>query len=329
MRVGVARQRGFTLIELLVVIAIIAVLISLLLPAVQQAREAARRSQCKNQMKQLGLALHHYLETHGVFPPGTVGNQVFSSLTLPVNRIGWIPLLLPFLEQSALYNQMAPYMDGIGSISGSSPSTWPGGKTQLPFLKCPTDPNGNKTTGMGTAGSFSDRVFSNYAGCQGTEGTRISATGDATATKLDGMFFAMSKISLRDVTDGASNTLMVGEIRLTMDRPGVAYENGGADFRGYVWNIDGPTIWFTTKFPPNNLDPDRLHMCVQDDPQVPCTKMVNITSYTARLQSRSAHTGGAQFTLADGSVRFVSANSDATLFQALGSRNGGEVVGSF
>ncbi len=323
-------ERGFTLIELLVVIAIIAILVSLLLPAVQQAREAARRSQCKNQLKQLGLALHNYHETHSVFPPGTVGNKVFSDLNLPVNRIGWIPLLLPFLDQAALYNKVAPYMNGIGSVPGSSPTTWPETKTSpLTILQCPSDPNSKKRFGMSTSGTLVDRIFSNYVVCQGSAGTRITATADATGTKLNGMFFTMSKTKVRDITDGTSNTLMVGEILLTPDDPSAPYLNGGADFRGYVWNMDGPTTWFAAAFPPNSLEPDRFHFCVQNDRMNPCTKIPDIHGYTSRLHARSSHAGGVQFTLGDGSVRFISSSIDSELFKGLGSRNGGEVLGEF
>ena len=333
-----ARKSGFTLIELLVVIAIIAILVAMLLPAVQQAREAARRSSCKNQLKQLGLALHNYHDTHRVFPPGCIGPQVFSNLSAghpTANRISWIPLILPYIEQSAIYEAVVPYMNGTvaGQSPTSSPATWPNAKVEIPSLKCPSDPHGSKMQGLTTANALTERVFSNYVACQGSTGTRLSPTTvpsadppDPAGTRLNGMFFAMSRVGMRDVVDGTSNTIMLGEIRLVPDE-GTTYATG-ADFRGYVWNSDGPTTWFTTQFPPNNFEPDRFFFCVNTTLS-PCTKMPNVTGYTARLQSRSAHAGGAQFTLADGSVRFVSSNVNTELFRSLGTRNGGEVIGEF
>ncbi|UUO06430.1 DUF1559 domain-containing protein [Blastopirellula sp. J2-11] len=333
-------SQGFTLIELLVVIAIIGVLIALLLPAVQQAREAARRMQCTNQMKQIGLAMHNYFATHTVFPPGKCA-EVYSDLGAPPNpgpggRIGWLPLLLPFIEHSALYDQIRPYLIGTASDynPSGSPTNWPGAKTELPSFKCPSDPNGSKSLGLTTSGSLSDRIFSNYVTCQGSTGTRLKAadspTGenDATATRLNGMFYALSKTRIRDVTDGTTNTIMLGEIRLVEDDPSVGYPDG-SDFRGYLWNTDGPTTWFSTMSPPNTADPDRIYNCVRTDLAVPCSGQVNKTGYTARLAARSAHTGGVNLGAVDGSIRFVGNTIDLDLYHALGTRSGGETVPSF
>lgn len=322
-------QRGFTLVELLVVIAIIGILVALLLPAIQAAREAARRSTCTNHLKQLSLALHNYHDTHGVFPPGKIGPQVFNGLSVsdpPVGRIGWLPLLLPFVELSTIYDQVIPYMNGAAPDYNptGSPTNWPGAKDQITIFKCPSDPNGGKVTGLTTSGTYTDRVFTNYAACQGSTGTRVN--NDPSGLNLNGMFFTRSKISMRDVADGTSTTVMLGEIRIAPDS-GTTYDTG-VDFRGYVWNTEGPTIWFTTQYPPNNFEPDRFFRCV-DHVHVPCTKMPNTTGYTARLQSRSAHPGGAQIAMADGSVRFVSDSTDMDLFRALGTRYGNEVIGSF
>jgi len=336
MQVAVIRKKGFTLIELLVVIAIIAILVALLLPAVQQAREAARRSQCKNQLKQIGLALHNYLETHSVFPPGSLGREVYTitlgpGAHLPIERICWIPLLLPFLEYSNLYNGITPYMDGTAADFSptSSPSGWPGARTQIPLLKCPSDPNGGKANGLTTAGEFVDRVFSNYAVCMGSTGTRFAGPPvDATATNLNGMFYAMSKTRIRDVTDGTSNTLMVGEIRLTPDVQTGANDER-TDWRGHVWNHYGPNTWFSTQNPPNTRDPDRHVKCFENEPTIPCNKIPGATGNTSRLHTRSGHVGGSQVGLADGSVRFVSENIATPTFNALGTRGEGDLVGEF
>lgn len=332
------KHSAFTLVELLVVIAIIGVLIALLLPAVQQAREAARRMQCTNQMKQIGLALHNYLSTHTVFPPGKCA-EVYSNLGSspgPGGRIGWLPLLLPFIEYGTVYDQVTPYITGTApdlDLSGS-PTNWPGAKTQLPALKCPSDPNGGKVFGLATSGSLVDRVFSNYAACQGSTGTRLQAadspTGanDASATRLNGMFYALSKTRIRDVTDGTTNTVMIGEIRLVQDVPASGYPDG-ADFRGYLWNMDGPTLWFTMMYPPNTADPDRIMNCVKTYAAVPCSGQVNPTGYTARLAARSAHIGGANLGFGDGSVRFVSSTIDLAISRALGTRAGNEIPEPF
>jgi len=335
-------KKGFTLIELLVVIAIIAILVALLLPAVQQAREAARRSQCKNQLKQLGLALHNYLETHSVFPPGVVGSRQPVSGTDPngINsfvsqvagtRFGWISLLLPFFEQSVIYNQVVPYMDGKASDynPSSSPTSWPGAKTHLSVLKCPSDPNAGKKAGLNAAGQFSDRVFSNYVACHGSTGTSIpsGASTDYSGKNLNGMFYVISKTRMRDVTDGTSNTLMLSEIRLVQDQPNGVDDNG-ADYRGYVWNMLGATVLFSTQNPPNTRTPDRVSFAVVDDPLAPGFK-AGTGSVTFRLHARSAHVGGVHAALADGSVRFLSENVDIQTYQNLGSRNDGQVLGPF
>jgi len=334
MRAGSAHQRGFTLIELLVVIAIIAVLVSLLLPAVQQAREAARRSQCKNQLKQLAVALHNYLETHSVFPPGKVGGTLQSAGA--GTQIGWIPLLLPFIEQSGIYQQVAPYMDGTvpGQSSSSSPSTWPGAKTEISLLKCPSDPNAGKKSGLTTTGTMTGRVFSNYAACMGSNGSNgPPATGTAVydhlGLRLDGMFYVRSKIKMRDVTDGSSNTLMLGEIRIVPDRPDLAYTAGGADFRGYIWNMEGPTILFTALNPPNTRVGDRLWNIRTDDLTVPGIQATCSADCATRIHARSTHTGGVQVALADGSARFISENIALTTYQNLASRNDGNPIGEF
>ena len=196
-------RRGFTLIELLVVIAIIAVLIALLLPAVQQAREAARRTQCKNNLKQLGLALHNYHDTFLVFPPGQfqpLGTNVNSS----TNRSCWMQRILPYIDQATLFNTFATNMSGPAGFA----SNWPGANTILPALMCPSDPSSPKNA---TASGLANQGFSgNYSVCAGSTTFGVDGGGD----KLNGMFFCYSRTSIRDTTDGTSNTLLAGEILL-------------------------------------------------------------------------------------------------------------------
>ena len=137
-------RRGFTLIELLVVIAIIAILIALLLPAVQQAREAARRSQCKNNLKQLGLALHNYHDTFQVFPFGMINptnGDLPGSPRPPTDNTGWYPMILPYIEQGALYNA---FMEEQQNSARTGAIYWSRKESIVTMMMCPSDPAGPK-----------------------------------------------------------------------------------------------------------------------------------------------------------------------------------------
>ena len=314
---------GFTLIELLVVIAIIAVLIALLLPAVQQAREAARRTQCKNNLKQLGLALHNYHDTFLVFPPGQFqplatdrGGSTAFLLTAAVpgdstNRSGWMQQILPYIDQAPLYNKFAPYM------SGATPApyacVWAGADTILPALMCPSDPGGPKNA---TVPGNPQGFHGNYVVSAGSLPFGPAGGG----LKLDGMFFSYSRTSIRDATDGTSNTLLVGEILLAKD-----IDPSGHDLRGRYYNEYAGSTFFSSNLPPNTTIGDKVYnnYC-NPGPKRPCATTGDYVHY-----ARSEHTGGVQIVLVDGSVRFVSENIDLTTFRALGSRAGGEVVGEF
>ena len=191
--------RGFTLIELLVVIAIIAILIALLLPAVQQAREAARRSQCKNNLKQLGLALHNYHDTHRIFPFGYRTNPADPSNGNSDSWIGWGTMILPFVDQASLYNLLADndaFNCCVRWHQRAAITTEPGSKSVLPVFICPSDPMGGVNTDMNSHGK------SNYKG-----------VGDHMSN--DPYIFNSDVYSpgtrMRDIIDGTSNTAMVGE----------------------------------------------------------------------------------------------------------------------
>ena len=186
------RRSGFTLIELLVVIAIIAILVALLLPAVQQAREAARRSSCKNNLKQIGLAMHNYHDVHSALPYGFYsfeGDPNFSR-----NRDSWFQRLLPFVEQAALYDQ---YERSTG------PQVWSdaeAARTRIATYLCPSNPEYAYTTsGMGAY------FRGNYGANSG------SINGQGTTTSSNGLFFRNSRIRFADITDGTTNTILVGE----------------------------------------------------------------------------------------------------------------------
>ena len=182
-------RRAFTLIELLVVIAIIAVLIALLLPAVQQAREAARRTQCRNNLHQLVLAMHNYHDTHRCFPPGQVEAGGL--------QWGWGTLLLPFLDETALYNavnfDLPCYNSGMDSNYSNS-TVW---RRPLAQFQCPTDP-------IDGSGDYNNNAYSNYAGSGGDD-PRLGQF-------VEGLLFSNSSVRIRDVRDGTSQTLMFGEM---------------------------------------------------------------------------------------------------------------------
>lgn len=303
-----SKTRGFTLIELLVVIAIIAVLIALLLPAVQQAREAARRTQCKNNMKQLGLALHNYHDQCNIFPYG-----VRNTPTAVYHcRETWMQQVLPMIEQANLYTtyqaDTQPWiMDVIPAVRDRS----------IAAFQCPSDPSGPAKGGSGGYRSGADGFQGNYVMCIGKSQTYLVDNG--------GLFYWQSRTGLRDVTDGTSNTIMGSEVMIR----GAANTNSGwGEGGGYWGGGEGGGFGFTTQFPPNSSVTDQVYTCKSTTwPNAPCQNMV--TYSTQRNLARSYHVGGVHTVMADGAVRFVSNNIDTTLFQNLGTRSGGEVVGDF
>lgn len=304
-------RKGFTLVELLVVIAIIGILIALLLPAVQAAREAARRSQCSNNLKQIGLALHNYHDTFKFFP---IGNVV-RLRDMYGDGWTWHARILPFLEQGSLYDQVS---DVIGTDSGnynSAKQSLAGRDTVLTVFQCPSHPQGTINTGNGKYGY----QISTYNGVCGTTTFNDDQLDDATDVgyKGNGMFFMNSKVRIADVLDGTTNTFLVAEVE--------------DDF------LDGTTL-------PGS---DRKYCFAEDSDNNPPT---DISEYLIGMESNdpinknttdangftndgeyagSYHPGGAQFLLTDGSVRFVSETINMTTYQALATRGGRETVGDF
>ncbi|WP_339727431.1 DUF1559 domain-containing protein [uncultured Gimesia sp.] len=315
---SVRRSRGFTLIELLVVIAIIAILIALLLPAVQQAREAARRSSCKNNLKQLGLALQNYQETHSVFPPGGVIGPCAGNP--PVNLSGiqdcaggqslggnWLLYVLPQMEQTGLWDIAAPI------LSARDPLDYMNNKfghfTPVAF-RCPSHPvDRRKDVGFRALENMSR---GNYAANYGSGDLLDSYT-----SQNGGIFTINSSIRMTDIKDGSSNTVLVSEVQY---RDSVRTDSRGA----WVYSGMGGSA-FSTGRNPNSVIPDILDSC-SNSTELPCSTAIDGTQIAA---ARSFHVGGVQVCFADGSGRFISENISAEIWKALGTRIGGEVIGEF
>ncbi|EAQ79745.1 DUF1559 domain-containing protein [Blastopirellula marina] len=308
-------SRAFTLVELLVVIAIIGVLIALLLPAVQQAREAARRMQCTNNLKQLVLATHNYHDTHLVFPPGVVQNNIDAEFVNP--RLTWGIHLYPYLEAGNIYDQFDFNQSGIVWINTANS----GGPTRpvaqvLSMMQCPSDGVGADTY---EHPSFPGNVFArgNYAVFFGnlTKGdTRTLSANHLPAA------FGYRTVKMASIIDGTSNTMAFGEL----------LKGSGAisdSMVGSYWYDFPGAAWIFTREIPNTSVPDsiRSSSCgtAANKPELnlPCTG-VNGSGETAA--SRSRHPSGVEVGMCDGSVHFISETIGLEVWQALGSRAGSE-----
>jgi prepilin-type N-terminal cleavage/methylation domain-containing protein/prepilin-type processing-associated H-X9-DG protein len=310
-------RRGFTLIELLVVIAIIAILIALLLPAVQQAREAARRSSCKNNLKQFALALHNYHDVALSFPMGQNNYWRSDALGWGGNRAGYMQATLPYLEQGPLFNGFN-YATGLHACCDRA--GWPNVEQRVPTLMCPSDPFSGKNATIGATPANGQGFHGNYLGCFGntTYDDATAIRGGQYGTAANGVFYMVSRTRMRDLTDGTSNTLFLGEILIADDKT-------THDLRGRYYNTwDGNTL-VTTLLPPNPNVPDSTEYCDNGTPKVPCVSTLS----GGAVYMRSQHPGGAQAAFGDGSVRFISENISVNIMRAVGSRNGGETVGDF
>ncbi len=305
------RSRGFTLIELLVVIAIIAILIALLLPAVQQAREAARRTQCRNHLKQIGLAIHNYESTFTKFPPSSISgfgqgvwNWPGTGAADPNIRLhSFASLILPYMDGANLYNTIDYSTSALGPANRTAAAQ------VLPFYRCPSysgktysdDPLYVTTVG------YSQFAIRNYV-AMGAK-TVVGLSG---AIPAEGVMYPRSKTSFRDITDGSSNTLMIAETR---------------EEQAAVW-IDGSSASVAARW-----------MALVPPTYAGNTTSINYKTYFPggvfpnsigqTYGPSSQHTGGAHHLLCDGAVRFLSENLDVNTYDALTSRNGGEVVGEF
>ena len=306
-------RMGFTLIELLVVIAIIAILIALLLPAVQQAREAARRSQCKNNLKQLGLGLHNYHDTHGIFPQIRVLNLQTYPGTCDQGwqraaGWSWRVLLLPYVDQAPLYNPLDFNQHLIGSCAGSNSTFVAADPRVISVFVCPSDPfpivNGT------TAGT-------NYAAMANTTANHT----DNNAARL-GFMSSLNSPRMRDIIDGTSNTIAVIEV----DR-GVPFNRVGggpaALLRCSRW-VGAGRCEADSFRKPNDRNPT-TNTLVTDEVDWD-NDYLNL-SYGGRGRAASSrHVGGVQALMGDGSVHFVSENVDLNVYRNTTTRGGGETA---
>jgi prepilin-type N-terminal cleavage/methylation domain-containing protein len=293
-------KRGFTLIELLVVIAIIAVLIALLLPAVQQAREAARRSSCKNNLMQLGLALHNYEMARECLPPGSVDPNRPIKNVAQGYHVGWIVQTLPYLDQGNTFKSFN-FLLGVYDPANSAPRA-----VTMSVLNCPSNPGTRPTGGIGGT---------TYAGVHHDIEAPIDIDNN-------GVLFLNSSIRYRDIEDGASNTIFAGE-HSDIDPLGWASgtratlrNGGGGMVRGMVGGGFGA-------------------MPVTSRPQPAQTAPGNAAEQNADAALLvvggfgSFHAGGGHFVLGDGSVRFISQAISSQLFQNLANRKDGALPFDF
>jgi prepilin-type N-terminal cleavage/methylation domain-containing protein/prepilin-type processing-associated H-X9-DG protein len=310
--VSCSRRRGFTLIELLVVIAIIAILIGLLLPAVQKIREAANRMSCSNKLKQLGLAMHNYQDTMQKLPEGTsLGGGVARS---------WTARLLPYIEQDNIYKAINL---NVTILDNSTPGI-AGGKTNLQLIQeplkavlCPSDGTSGTNRVRSDAATSLSLALTNYAAMVGDHFHNAGAgtgytfpggnnyeygNGSTDAGKTRGVITRYGySASFAEISDGLSNTIILGEVIPEW----------------CIWEDWGYQSFATTAFPINNRNADFAKGVLNSGDHVNC------------ITFRSRHTGGANFGMGDGSVKFLRETMDYTTYRALASRAGGETTTNY
>lgn len=341
-----SRCRGFTLIELLVVIAIIAVLIALLLPAVQAAREAARRAQCVNNMKQLGLALHNYVSTHNVLPPGRIYGTGFPTIFAGAQNTTWFEMMLSFIEQAPLANA---FNYDLGAEGPNAPvplgffanSTVSG--TKIATFQCPSDRQNTfqVTPSYINYPPLNNTVLTkgNYAVSWGNtnwgQSFETESNSNLGPVYLDSAFGHKGNISFASITDGTSNTVFVGEVM----------QGATNDIRGVMWSSIPGGGSFMTRFTPNGvtdylnkgipsgnspligdyLNNSQGRFCVSEPVmQLPCN--YGASDRQAFAGTRSRHPGGVNSGFGDGSVRFVKNTINPTIWVGLNTIRGGEVI---
>jgi prepilin-type N-terminal cleavage/methylation domain-containing protein len=330
------RKRGFTLIELLVVIAIIAILVALLLPAVQQAREAARRSQCKANLKQIGIAMHNYVDTFSVLPMGftndyglgtSISGTAYQHKGSNVRnnaQWAWSAYILPYMDQAGAYAEIK-----VGEMFAAEAMNVASARTviaqPLPAFLCPTSTGLNITQNgeyraKALNGTVYDVARASYAAvADDNEGNGRVLTHDA--RNCSGLFFNDSSTPFRDITDGQSNVLMVGE---------KAWETQNG--RCNVKQIAGAATLYVTGAS-NQLTMENrgggsaLGIAgngINVDSAQACNNLWDI-----KMTFSSNHAGGAHFVLADGAVLFLGENIDLTTYRRLAHKDDGNTLGDF
>ena len=320
---SLSKRRGFTLIELLVVIAIIAILMALLLPAVQQAREAARRSQCKNNVKQLGLALHNYHDTHSVLPaaylfqPGGGGAQGTPNLTNGDAGPGWAwgMMILPFMEQAPLRTKFDDNLP-CWNAANAGPA-----KTTVAAYLCPSAVNPGKNYNVVNATGTTLAVFarSNYVVSAGNLGVWDNPAADLSSV-ANGCFYRNSSTRFADVVDGLSNTVFAGE------------KTPSHSDSTWVGVVPGAVTCPTPQYAAAGCDLGPAQVNVHSGPGGPNETPPQIFPpgcFQYADEMNSDHTGGGHVLFGDGSVKFISRFLDGPTWAALNTRAGKEVVGQF
>jgi prepilin-type N-terminal cleavage/methylation domain-containing protein len=295
-------HRAFTLVELLVVIAIIGILVALLLPAIQAAREAARRSQCKNNLKQIGLALHNYESVRRVFPPGFISKSTDIDGPGTGPGWGWAAHILPHLEEASLQVDLKreildPYHDNA-RITTLSVFRCPSDSVEEPIFEV-LDEGGAPITRL---------AFANYVGVGGThEVTEFPDTGT-------GVFLRNQPLAIKKITDGLSHTILVSE-RASRQSPQTtwvgAVTDSGVPPLNPDYEVEGPPVLVLT------------NTGTADDARVPNNGLGHVED------SNSAHPQGVHTMFADGSVQQISNDIDPIVWEALGTRAGAEVNGVY
>jgi prepilin-type N-terminal cleavage/methylation domain-containing protein/prepilin-type processing-associated H-X9-DG protein len=341
------RVRGFTLIELLVVIAIIAILIALLLPAVQQAREAARRTQCKNNLKQLGLAFHNYHDTYRTFPkPSILGLTVSTGLVVRQSA-SWGTQLLPYLDQANVTNLYDSNHGVFDAVNAQAIATI------LPAFLCTSTPRrkpiveytipAGTPLGAGFPPTGSDWVFrggaSDYATLNGVRGDFARAAYPAGAKGRRGGWATWTIRVLdyppasdggdggkiRDITDGTSNTIQLGEVANRNELWRNQRKIPTSDPEAFAQSLTGGGAW-ADPFNGELWVEGRLYDGTPGADGGPCA--INCSNFRG-AGMYSWHTGGAQILLCDGSVRFISESVAQSILAALITRRKGEVIGEY